>query len=72
MRRFGVAPVVYVRLHDPAGVINIVAVNTGAMIYILTEDLKATNRSAVPFATTGYARRCSSMSCAIKIGFLRS
>ena len=40
------------------------------MIFVLTDDLKAANRSAVSFASTGYARRRGSLPCAVEIGFL--
>src|SRR5258707_10626618 len=70
MRRLAVTPAVDIGLHDMAGVINVVTINTGAMIFVLTDDLKAANRSAVSFASTGYARRRSSMPCAVEIGFL--
>src|SRR5438552_17299064 len=70
MRRSAVTPPIDVGLHDPARVINVVTIETGAMIFVLTDDLKATNRSAVSFATTGYARRRCSMSSAVEIGFL--
>jgi len=70
MRRSAVTPAIDVGLHDPARVINVVTIETGAMIFVLTDDLKATNRSAVSFATTGYAGRRSSITSAIEIGFL--
>jgi hypothetical protein len=54
MRRFGSAPAVDVRLHHPARTINIVSIKTGAMVFVLADDVKVSNRSAVPFASTGY------------------
>jgi hypothetical protein len=50
--------------------INAITIQTGAMMFVLTNDLKATNRSAVSFPATGYAGRRSSVTCAIEIGFL--
>jgi hypothetical protein len=70
MPRFGVTPAINIGFHDVARVINIVTINAGAMIFVLTEDLKATNWGSIPFATTGYARRSGSMSSAVEIGFL--
>ena len=71
MGRFGVTPGVDIGLHDSARVIDVVTIETGSMILVLANHLKATNRSAVSFATTGYARRRGSIPSAIKIGFLR-
>ena len=65
-----VTPAVDVGLHDPARVINVVTIETGAMICIFTDDLKATNRSAVSFATTGNAGRRSSITSSVEIRFL--
>jgi len=70
MLRSAFTPAIDVGLHDPARVINVVTIETGAMIFVLTNDLKATSRSAVSFATAGYAGRRSSMTCAINIRFL--
>src|SRR5438128_5780594 len=72
MRRFGVAPSIDVGLHDATRIVNIVAIETGAMIFVLTNDLKTANRSAVTFTTTGYAGRRSSITTAVEIGFLLS
>jgi hypothetical protein len=71
MRRFTVTPAIDVSLHDVARAINIVAINTGAMFFVLTDDVKAAKRGAIPFATTGYARRRGSMFSVVKVGFLR-
>ena len=71
MGRFGVTPGVDIGLHDSARVIDVVTIETGSMILVLANHLKATNRSAVSFATTGYARRRGSIPSAIKIRFLR-
>src|SRR6476660_5236902 len=70
MGRFAITPAIDVGLHHPARVINVVTINTGAMIFVLTADLKAANRSAVTFASTGYSRRRGSLPCAVEIGFL--
>ena len=70
MRRFGVAPSIDVGLHDATRIVNIVAIETGAMIFVLTDDLKTANRSAVSFPATGYAGRRSSITSAVEIGFL--
>ena len=71
MRRFRVTPRIDVGLHDVARVINKVTIDTGPMIFVLTDNLKTTNRRAVSFTATRYPRRCSSLRSAIKIGFLR-
>ena len=70
MRRSAVTVAIDVGFHDPARVINIVTIETGAMICIFTDDLKATNRSAVSFATAGYAGRRSSITFSVEIRFL--
>ena len=70
MWRFAVTSAIHVGLHDAARAINIVTIKTGAMIFVLTGDLKSANRSSIPFATTGYARRRRSIPCAVEIGFL--
>src|SRR6266478_5096081 len=72
VRRSAVTPAIDVGLHDPTRVINVVTIEAGAMIFVLTDDLKATNRSAVSFPATGNAGRRSSVTCAIEIGFLLS
>src|SRR5438105_14694085 len=71
MREFGVTPRIYVGLHHMTRIVNIVTIDTRPMVFILTNHLKATNRSAVSFATTRYPRRCGPISCAIEIGLLR-
>jgi hypothetical protein len=70
MRRSAVTPAIDVGLHDLARVINVVTIETGAMTFVLTEDLKATDRSAVSFSTAGYAGRRSSIASAVEMGFL--
>src|SRR5438876_11228909 len=70
MRRSAVTPAIDVGLHDPARVINVVTIETRAMIFVLTDDLKAANRSAVSFSATGYAGRRGSIPSAVEIGFL--
>ena len=65
MRRSAVTSAIYVGLHHVAGIINVVTVNIGAMIFVLTNDLKPANGRAVSFTTTGYARRRSSMAAAV-------
>src|SRR5438552_14927740 len=40
------------------------------MIFVFTDDLKATNRSAVSFSTAGYPGRRGSVLFPIEIGFL--
>src|SRR5437660_9228276 len=71
MRWSAVTPGIDVGLHDPARVINVVTIETRAMLFVLTDNLKATNRSAVSFSATGYAGRRGSISSAVEIGFLR-
>src|SRR5438876_1156902 len=70
MRRSAVTPAIDVGLHDPTRVINVVTIETGAMIFVLTDDLKAANRSAVSFSATGYAGRRGSIPSAVEIDFL--
>src|SRR6266436_7159306 len=71
MRRFGVTPSIDVGLHDATRVVNVVTIETGAMIFVLTDNLEVTNRSAISFATTGYARRRGFILSTVEIGFLR-
>jgi hypothetical protein len=52
--------------------VNIVTIDTGAMMFVLTDHLKATSRCAVSFSATGYARRSSSITSTVEIGFLLS
>src|SRR5436309_579622 len=70
MQRSAVTPAVDVGLHDFARGVNVVAIETGAMIFVFTDDLKATNRSAVSFSTAGYPGRRGSVLFPIEIGFL--
>jgi hypothetical protein len=70
MRRSAVTSAIDVGLHDPARVIDVVTIQAGVMIFVLTDHLKATNRSAVSFATTGYAGRRSSITSSVEIRFL--
>jgi hypothetical protein len=70
MRRFAVTPDVDVRLHDFARGINVVTIETGAVIFVFTDDLKATNRSAVSFSTAGYPGRRGSVVSSVEIGLL--
>jgi hypothetical protein len=70
MERSAVTPAVDVGFHDPARVVNVVTIETGTMIFVLTDHPEATDRSAVPFATAGYAGRRSSITSAVEIGFL--
>src|SRR6266478_4070854 len=70
MRRSAVTPAIDVGLHDPARVINVITIETRAMIFVLADHLKATNRSAVSFSATGYAGRRGSIPCTVEIGFL--
>src|SRR5438552_18254897 len=70
MRRSVGTPAIDVGLHDPARVINVITIETGAMIFVFTDDLKATNRSAVSFSTAGYPGRRGSILFPIEIGFL--
>jgi len=65
-----VTPAIDVGLNDPARVINVVTIEAGAMICVFTDDAKATNRSAVSFATAGYAGRRSSITSSVEIRFL--
>src|SRR6266496_3391257 len=70
MRRSAVTPAVDVGLHDFARGINVITIETGAMIFVFTDDLKATNRSAVSFSTAGYPGRRGSVLSSVEIGFL--
>src|SRR5438477_5724276 len=70
MRRSVGTPAIDVGLHDPARVINVITIETGAMIFVFTDDLKATNRSAVSLSATGYPGRRGSIPSAVEIGFL--
>src|SRR5437762_14387526 len=70
MRLSAVTPAIDVGFHDPARVINVVTIEAGAMICVFADHLKATNRSAVSFATTGYARGRSSITSPVEIRFL--
>src|SRR5437879_13637415 len=63
-------PAIDVGLHDPARVINVITIETGAMIFVFTDDLKATNRSAVSFSTAGYPGRRGAVLSSVEIGFL--
>src|SRR5438128_12153056 len=71
MRRSAVTPAIDVGLNDPARVINVVTIETGAMICVFADNVKATNRSAVSFATTGYAGRRSSITSSVELRSLR-
>ena len=50
MRGSVITPAIDISLNDVARVINIVTVDTGAMILVLTDDLKVTSRSTVSFS----------------------
>jgi hypothetical protein len=71
MRRFGVTPAIDVGLHDATRIVDIITIQTGVMIFVLTDNLEVTKWSAISFATTGYARRGDSISSTVEIGFLR-
>ena len=71
MGRFRVTPGIDVSSHDPTGIINVVAVETGTMILVLTHYVKTTDWSAVSFASTGYPRGRGSIPSTVEIGFLR-
>jgi hypothetical protein len=70
IRWFAVTPDIDVGLHNPPGSINVVAIDAGAMILIFTDNLKATNRSAVSFSTAGYPGGGSSVLSPVEIGLL--
>src|SRR4026209_1375754 len=70
MRWFGVTPAIDVGFHDSARTINVVTIDTGAVIFVLADDLKTTSRCAVSFATTGYAGRRGYIPRAVDIRFL--
>lgn len=55
MRRFGIAPDIDVAFHYAARVIDVVTINARAMVFVLPDDLKPTNRCTVSFPTTGYS-----------------
>ena len=67
----GAAPSIDVGFHDATRIVNIVTIEAGAMIFVLPDNLEVTNRSAISFATTGYARRRGFMLAPVEIGFLR-
>jgi hypothetical protein len=50
MRRSAVTPAVDVGFHDAARVINVVTIEAGAMILVLTNDLKTTSGGTVSFS----------------------
>src|SRR5437588_2843846 len=68
--RFARVPAIDIGLHDFARDINVITIETGAMIFVFTDDLKATNRSAVSFSTAGYPGRRGSVLSSVEIGFL--
>ena len=72
MRRFRITSAIHVGLHDSARLIHVVTIQTGAMILVLTDDVKMTDRSVVTFAATGYPRCRGSIPSAVEIGFLRT
>jgi hypothetical protein len=55
---------------DLARVINVVTVETGAMIFVLADDLKATNRSAVSLLDRSICGTTQFLPSAVEIGFL--
>src|SRR5256714_9271941 len=69
-RRFAVFPAVDVGFHNPAGIIDVIAVETGAMIDVFPNNVEATDRGAVSFAAAGNARRSRAMFTAIQVGLL--
>ena len=70
MWRLAVAPAIDIRFDDTARVVNVVTIDTGAMILVLARDLKATNRSVISFATAGYAGRRGYIPRPVDISFL--
>ena len=70
MRRFRVTPSIDVGLHHFALFFFLVTREPRAMTFIFADNLEVTIRSAISFATTGYARRRGSMPSAVKIGLL--
>src|SRR4029434_20483 len=70
MRRFRVTPSIDVTFHHATRIINVVTIETGAMIFVLMDDLEVTNRRAISFTTTGYARCSGSIPPSVEIGFL--
>jgi len=72
MRWFGVTPAIDVGFHDSARIINVVPIDTGAMIFVLANDLEVTCGCAVAFPTTGYAGRRGYIPRPGDIGFLLS
>src|SRR5205823_12015031 len=72
MRRSAVLPAIDVCLNDPARGINVVTIKTGAMSFVLTDDLKATNRRAISFSAAGNAGRRSSVTSTVEVSFLLS
>src|SRR5262245_39547899 len=70
MRRSAVAPAIDVGLHHLARGINVITINTGAMLFVFANNLKATSRSAISFSTARYPRRRDSVPSTVGIGFL--
>src|SRR5437867_1799598 len=70
VRRFLVTPDIDVRLHDLPRAINVVAIDTRAMIFVFADDFKATSWSAISFPTAGYPGFSGSIPSAIEVGFL--
>src|SRR5262245_43570995 len=70
MWRAAVAPAIDVGLHDSARGINVVAVETGAMVDVFAGDPEATGRSAISFSTARYPGGRDPVAPTIKISFL--
>src|SRR5262245_7488219 len=70
MRRFGITSAIDVRFHYSPRVIYVVAIDAGAMSFVLANDPKSTNRSAEPFATAGYAGRRRNIPRPVDVSFL--
>ena len=56
MGRLAVLPAIDVSFHDAAGIVDVTAVETRAMIDVFPDHAEMPDRSAMAFATTGNAR----------------
>ena len=70
MWRPAIASAIDVGFHNLTVRTNIIAIDTRSMVFVLANDVKATNRGAISFAATRYSGRCGSVSSAIEISFL--
>jgi hypothetical protein len=55
--RLGCPSHIHIRTNDSSASVNIVSVQSGAMINVLSNDAEAPRRCAIPLAASGYPRR---------------